>query len=83
MGLFSRLKDAITRRPALTRDEVFDLARQDKFTGAVTFHFRDGRPLSVATGAPYQTELVEEECIQSGTPLTISGTITRQDLTGR
>lgn len=83
MGLFSRLKDAITRRPALTRDEVFDLARQDKFTGAVTFHFRDGKPLSVATGAPYQTELVEEECSKSGTPLEIPGAPRAVGLTGR
>lgn len=78
-GLFSRLRDAILRRPALTKDEVFDLARQDRFTGAVTFHFRDGKPLSVATGAPYQTELVEEECCQSGQTLQLPPA----DLTGR
>lgn len=83
MGLFSRLKDAITRRPALTRDEVFDLARQDKFTGAVTFHFRDGRPLSVATGAPYHAELVEEECVESGKPLAIAGAARTPGLTAR
>lgn len=61
MGVFSRLRDALARRRALSRNEVFDLARQDKFTGAVTFHFRDGKPLTVATGAPLQAELIEEE----------------------
>ncbi len=79
MGILSRLRDAIRRRPALTREEVFDLARQDRFTGAVTFHFRDGKPLSVATGAPYQTQLVEEECSVSGSTLQLPPV----DLTGR
>lgn len=75
MGVFSRLHAAISRR-ALSREEVFDLARQDKFTGAVTFHFRDGKAKTVATGAPLQTELVEEED-------RVSHTVPLEHLTGR
>lgn len=60
MGLASRLLAAF-RRQQLSPGEVFDLARQDRLTGAVTFHFRDGIPRAVSYGQPYQSTLVEEE----------------------
>lgn len=68
MGLISRLRTAMIHS-SLSREEVFDLARQDRYTGAVTFHFRDGKARSVATGPPLQAELVEEEDTESGKPL--------------
>lgn len=66
----SRLRDALVRG-RLTREAVFDLARQDRLTGSVTFHFRDGKPLTVAMGSPLQTELVEEDAREDTLPRTV------------
>lgn len=68
--LATRLLAAL-RRQAISVEQTFDLARQDRLNGSITFHFRDGVPRSVSYGQPYQASLVEEECTQSGKPLTL------------
>lgn len=50
MGSFLR---ALGRLPAtFTREELFDLARQHRYDGAITIHFRGGIPSAFDAGRP-------------------------------
>lgn len=70
----SRLTDLLTRfsltGQCISRDHIFDLARQEQFTGYIGFHFRDGIPRRVESGRPVQVDLALEE---HRTPLTKTG----------
>lgn len=53
----TRLETALLRDTQLSRDEVFDLARQDRYTGVIAFHTRDGVPVKVEAGRALQGNL--------------------------
>lgn len=51
------LQRLIRQGHAPTVAEVFDLARQHHYDGAITFHFRGGLPVRFEAGKPVQIDL--------------------------
>lgn len=72
----SRLTDLLTRFSItgrrVSKASIFDLARQERFTGYIGFHFRDGIAHRVESGRTVQVDLDPDEPCN---PLTKDGQV--------
>ncbi len=48
--------------------EIFDLARQYKYDGSITFHFKGGIPKRFEAGRPVQGEIALDKPASSSAP---------------
>lgn len=70
-GLTSLLLRYAHRQQPISLKHVEDVLRQTRFTGDITFHYRNGMPLRIEAGRPLTVLLLtegekEDACRQQG-----------------